>query len=320
MISPITPSGLTASTPVSGSEVSTPRPLLHCSIGIMAFNEEGNIGKLLAALRKQDQQFFQIDEIIVLASGCTDNTEAITRAFAEQDPRIRLVSQPRREGKARAVNHFLELAQSEILILESADTLPGPKTIQLLLEPFKDPNVGMTGTRPVPVNDRKTFMGFAVHLLWDLHHQIALKHPKMGEMIAFRKVFQRIPLDSAVDEANIEPLVRGQGYELRYQPDAVVYNRGPDTVADFLKQRRRIHAGHLLIRQKQGYAVSTMGFGHILAALLGAWNWEWRYFAWVPAAAALEAYARFLGRYDVRVGKNDHAVWAVALSTKGAIE
>ncbi len=296
------------------------RPALTCSIGIMAYNEEANIGRLLQALLGQVTSSIEIKEIIVLASGCTDNTESIVREFSAQHPRIRLLVQARREGKASAVNLFLRHAQSDILVLQSADTLPEPSTIQNLVEPFADPEVGMTGGHPIPVNDPDTFMGFAVHLLWEMHHQIASISPKLGELTAFRRIFYRIPFDSAVDEANIEPLIRGQGYQLRYVAQAIVYNRGAETAGDFIKQRRRIYAGHLRVRNDQGYAVSTMSGGRILTALLRSWRWNWRYFVWTPAVIGLEIWGRVLGWIDYRFKKQDHAIWDIAMTTKGAIE
>lgn len=292
---------------------------LTCSIGIMAYNEEANIGRLLQALLDQQTPNCVIKEIIVLASGCTDNTESIVREFSARDPKIKLLVQPRREGKASAINLFLRHVQSDILVLESADTIPEPTTIQRLLEPFADPEVGMTGGHPIPINDARTVMGFVVHLLWELHHQIALQHPKLGELTAFRRVFHRIPYDSAVDEANIEPLIRGQGYRLRYVPEAIVYNRGAETVSDFLKQRRRIYAGHLRMRREQGYAVSTMNGVRILSALLRSWRWDWRYFLWTPAVIGLEICGRFLGWIDFRIKKRDHAIWDTAVTTKGVV-
>jgi hypothetical protein len=162
-------------------------------------------------------------------------------------------------------------------------------------------------------------MGFAVHFLWALHHQIALRQPKLGELIAFRRIFYRIPYDSAVDEASIEPLIRGQGYRLRYVPKAIVYNRGPETIRDFLKQRRRIHAGHLKMRREQGYGVSTMSGGRILMAILSNWQWNSRYILWTPAVIGLEVYGRILGWIDMRLRKCDHAVWDIAVTTKAEI-
>jgi poly-beta-1,6-N-acetyl-D-glucosamine synthase len=296
-------------------------PPLVCSVGIMAYNEEGNIGNVLRALQKQQVQTCEIGEVIVLASGCTDRTEAIVRRLGDEYPRIKLMTQPRRMGKASAINLFLRHARGEILVLESADTLPGPMTIERLIAPFVDPEVGMTGGRPVPINDRSTFMGFAAHLLWEMHHQVALQRPKMGELIAFRRIFHRIPNDSAVDEANVEPLICGQGFRLQYVPEAVVLMRGPQSLGDFLKQRRRIYAGHLRIRRQQGYVVSTMSRARLLTAFLRTWSWDWRYLFWAPAVGALEALARVLGWLDARWGEpNRHTVWDVAATTKGAIE
>lgn len=294
-------------------------PDLTCSIGIMAYNEEANIGRLLQALQRQETCKCNIQEIIVLASGCTDNTEGIVREYSKQDPKIQLVVQPQREGKASAVNLFLRHSNADILILESADTVPEPMTIEHLIEPFADRDIGMTGGHPVPVNDPQTFMGFAVHLLWEMHHQIALRHPKLGELTAFRRVFHRIPRYSAVDEANIEPLIVGQGYRLCYVPEAIVLNRGPETVADFMKQRRRIYAGHVRVRREQGYSVATMGSGGILLALARSLRWEWRFLLWTPAVVALEIIGRVLGWVDFRLRKQDHAVWQIAETTKGAI-
>jgi hypothetical protein len=41
-------------------------------------------------------------------------------------------------------------------------------------------------------------------------------------MIAFRKVMDSIPKDSAVDEASIEAIIRSRGLELRYIPKAMI--------------------------------------------------------------------------------------------------
>jgi hypothetical protein len=174
----------------------------------------------------------------------------------------------------------------------------------------------MTGGRAIPRNDPADFMGFAAHQLWGLHHKIALKHPKLGELTAWRRCFVRIPYDSAVDEASAEPLVCGQGYQIRYVPEAIVFNRGPTTVADFLKQRRRIYCGHCRLRKLQGYTVATMSGTRIVLAILTNPEWHWRWFAYMPGVAALEVVGRLLGWLDYRFTNRTHAVWDIAASTK----
>jgi cellulose synthase/poly-beta-1,6-N-acetylglucosamine synthase-like glycosyltransferase len=290
----------------------TPLPF---SLGIMAHNEAANIGRLLARVGASRLERVQVAEIIVVASGCTDDTEAIVQSAAAADPRIRLISQPTREGKASAMNLFLRAATCEVLILSSADLLPDEDAIERLVSPFADPEVGMTACRPEPVNDPATFMGFAAHLLWDLHHQMNLNGFKAGEMIAFRKVFARIPPHTAVDEASVEPLIRGQGYGVRYVPDAIVYNKGPETVDDFLRQRRRIYAGHLEMQAALGYSVSTMSGGKIAGLLLRHLDWRPRQLWWTARVVALEVYGRYLGRQDYRA-RRSHTVWEIAATTK----
>jgi cellulose synthase/poly-beta-1,6-N-acetylglucosamine synthase-like glycosyltransferase len=134
-------------------------------------------------------------------------------------------------------------------------------------------------------------------------------------MVAFRRTFRRIPQHTAVDEASIEPLIRGQGFQVRYVPQAVVYNKGPDTAEDFLRQRRRIYAGHLELQRDLGYSVSTMSGMTILGLLLRNLSWHPRAFAWTWGVVALEVYGRFLGWRDFKRQK-DHSVWEIASTTK----
>lgn len=289
---------------------------IPCTIGITAHNEAANIGRLLQRLREQRLETAVIREIIVVASGCTDGTEDVVRQMAAEDGRIRLLVQPRREGKASAINLFLQHVSTRVVLLSSADLLPELDTVEKLAAPFADPTVGMTASHPQPVNDAGTFMGFAAHLLWGLHHEInAAGGFKAGELIGFIKVFEQIPPSTAVDEASIEPLVRGQGFAVRYVPDAIVYNKGPDTVRDFLRQRRRIHAGHLEVTQTLGYSVSTMSGGTVLKTLLRRLDWRPRPFVWTWCVVGLEVIGRFLGWRDYK-NKRTHTVWEIATTTK----
>ena len=56
-----------------------PPEMIRCSIGVTAYNEEANIGHLLAALLDQHLHSVDIVEIIVVASACTDRTVPIVR-------------------------------------------------------------------------------------------------------------------------------------------------------------------------------------------------------------------------------------------------
>lgn len=286
------------------------------SLGITAHNEEDNIGRLLQRIMEQRLTTVELREIIVVSSGSTDRTNEIVRDYAKLDPRIHLLIQEQREGKASTINLFMSEALSPILVLCSADLLPEVESLEKLVRPFRDPEMGMTAAHPVPVNNPDTFMGFTAHLLWELHHQINLSGGfKAGELVAFRKAFERIPVHTAVDEASVEPVIRGQGFKVQYIPEAIVYNKAPDTLDDFLRQRRRIYAGHIDVQRTLGYTVSTMSGGRILTLFIKNLDWRPKRFIWSWTVALLEAYGRFLGRRDYKNQRN-HTVWEVATTTK----
>ena len=291
---------------------------IGCSIGIMAYNEEANIARTLRAVLDQTGPTVRIEEVIVVASGCTDRTVPIVNEMAQNEPRIRLCIQEKREGKASAINLFLKEATSPVVVLIGADVIPEDFAIENLCAPFKVPKIGMVGGRPVPVNDANTFMGHAVHLLWRLHDRVARVHPKLGEVIAFRNVISGIPTDSAVDEISIQALISQLGYQLIYRPDCVVYNKGPVTVRDFVKQRRRIYAGHLKVLQQQNYEASTMKVTPIARQLIACRHFALstpRQVMWTTGAIALEGYARVEGYFDYR-RKRQHHIWQAVESTK----
>lgn len=289
---------------------------LTCSLGVFAYNEAGNIISLLSALHSQILDRVEIAEIIVVSSASTDGTDELVLEYAANHPIVRLIRQPKREGKSSAINLFLKDAASEYLVVISADVIPENRTIEKLVSALADPKVGASGGRPVPVNAVDTFVGYAVNLLWRLHHRMALISPKLGEMIAFRKLMDGIPPDSAVDEASIEAIVRSRGLRLRYIPDALIRNKGPENLRDFIKQRRRIQNGHLWLKKKQDYKVVSQDSGTLLWILIQ----EMLEFPFsiprILGVMALEMYCRLLGSFDYYVqGKNPFA-WDIARSTK----
>lgn len=289
---------------------------LTCSIGVIAFNEANNIIKLLQALCNQNLEKVEIAEIIVVSSACKDATDELVCDFALTHPQVSLICEKERNGKASAINIFLKEAKSEILIIESGDTIPAPDTIEKLVTPFEDSKIGATGGRPSPVNDEKTLMGYAVHLLWRMHHRMALIHPKLGEMIAFRRVFTSIPRDSAVDEASIEAIIRNKRLKLMYVPDAIIYNKGPENFKDFVSQRRRIQNGHLWLLHKHQYKVTSQDSGIMFNIFKSEIKDNPQQILKLFIVILMEMYCRLLGSIDYHIKKKNPFAWDIASTTK----
>lgn len=289
---------------------------LRVSIGVTSYNEEQNIEKLLHSLLKQKLKSSVITEILVISSGSTDSTDKIVKKIRRKNSKIKLIRQKKRIGKASAVNLLISSAREEIVILSSADILIPNDTIDKITRPLRERDVGIVGSHPVPVNDPNSFFGFAAHLMWELHHQISLTSPKMGEFIAFRKIFKQIPLTSSVDEASIEALIRGQGYKAVYAPKAIIYNKGAENFKEFIERRRHIYAGHLETKNEYSYNVSTISVSKIIFALIKNFKFTRRFIFWTPFVILIEALGRFLGLLDYKFYPRKHTVWKVTPSTK----
>ena len=52
-------------------------------------------------------------------------------------------------------------------------------------------------------------------------------------------------------------------------PEAIVANRGPGTMRDFVNQRRQIHTGHLWLRHRQHYTVPSLHLGLLVREFCG---------------------------------------------------
>jgi biofilm PGA synthesis N-glycosyltransferase PgaC len=201
-------------------------------------------------------------------------------------------------------------------VLESGDTLPHEYAVEHMVRMFRDPQVGMVGAQKVAVNTPDHIVGLLSHLRLRMEHELCLEIPRLGEMIAFRKVFDRIPPDVAMDEAFVEALVVRKGMQVRYAPDAIVYNTGPTTVSDFVRQRRRNHAGHLYLKHKYGYAVSSIDNSRV-ARIAFKELWGVVRLAWVIfLLAAIEGWSRIMGWYDFAVKRERHVVWNMAWTQK----
>src|SRR5258708_8816483 len=109
---------------------------ISCSVGIMAHNEEANIGRTIRAVLEQQSSSVRIAEVIVVASGCTDRTVPTVAEIALQEPRARLCIQEKREGKASTINLFLKQATSPVVGVLRAAFLPQNLPPQSFPPPF----------------------------------------------------------------------------------------------------------------------------------------------------------------------------------------
>src|SRR5215469_10868798 len=203
---------------------SSPPQRVRVSVGIFAHNEGDLIAEAIEAFLGQDTRRTNIAEVIVVCCGCTDNTVEIVAKYVQHDSRVRLIVREEQAGKVAAINEFLAAADSGTLVLSGGDVIPGLQLVELLVRPMtQDPRCAMTGPRAVSAPPRG--LAATLHtLLWQLHHAVARRAPKLGETIAVRRSFLPACLPAGIhcDEVLIEWLILEHGGRLEYVTGARV--------------------------------------------------------------------------------------------------
>lgn len=230
---------------------------MEISVGIITYNDCGNIESLVKYFSQQSSPLYNINEIFVVTTEEVYAMKAILRSLEKKLKILHCIYQRKRKGKTSAINEFLRCATSPILVVCSGDVHPAPEALRKLVEPFKEHTIGMTGGQIVPLYSEKTSIGRFDMLLWKLHHCMALTMPKLGEMVVFRNEILEIPENITVDEAYIEYTITTLGYKLKYVPEAFIYNSAYTRLHDYLSKRFRIGMGHGLLRKKYGYKVAS---------------------------------------------------------------
>ena len=168
----------------------------------------------------------------------------------------------------------------------------------------------------MPVNRKDTIPGFAVHMLWDMHHRLSLIYPKVGEAIAFRNLHIQIPTGMQSDEDLVRMDLEKRGYRTEYEPKAIVVNKGPDTVRDYWKQRTRVNIGERYMKRLFDFDIPTWDNRFLFQAYLGFLKDNSNHVLRMSAAMVMELLARAYASIYVKMDKGDKVLWSMVESTK----
>jgi len=237
------------------------------SIGIPAYNEEKSISQLLRSVLQQPTDGLALKEVIVNASGSTDDTEKKVQLIIRADSRVKLISGGKRKGKATALNSILRKAKGSVVLLIDADVVLEKRCIAKITQPLlTNEKVGICSGNTMPVGEDDSFFHFASLFIRSLHHEmcayLTLKGltPKVnGSFYAIRQgIIDDYPRHVVSDDEYASWQAQKKGYEVVYVPDAMVYARDPSTFGSFLKWQRRIIVGQLYMMRHFNYQVPTL--------------------------------------------------------------
>jgi len=293
---------------------------LRLSVGIPAHNEEGNIGRVLEALLAQElPSWLELEEIVVVASGCTDRTEDVVRDFGERDERVKLVVEAERRGQTSAINKLIRLARGDVVVFMCADTLPSRHALHELVSPMlSSPDVGAVVGRAMPLNDINTFWGFLAHLQYAWMYRPELVAVDFESMTAIRRhLLKPVPEEVMAPELYLDALVRAHGYRVVHAPRALVFTKHPDNIWDYVEQKRR-DTFHIMCLRQLGIRVRRRELRGLAALLVdGVRLTGLRASYRLALASAIWAYCYLAALSDALLGRRKrYELWRPLRSTK----
>lgn len=215
------------------------------TVGIPAYNEEGNIKNLLNSILSQRQDYFNLEKIIVISDGSVDSTEQKVREISSD--KIKLIADGKRLSKPIRINHIFKESDSDIVVIFDADIkLESDNVLNNLIKPFFTDDAVMLVSgkaRPLAPDNFIQKVIYTGVKMWD---EVKSQSGSMmyfceGPVRAFRKdLYKEInfPTTSADD---VYPYLFSikKGYKFHYAEKAVVRHKLPSTYPDYVRQSRR---------------------------------------------------------------------------------
>jgi cellulose synthase/poly-beta-1,6-N-acetylglucosamine synthase-like glycosyltransferase len=198
------------------------------TIVVPTYNEANLIRRRLLDVTTYDYDPDKI-EVIVVDSGSSDGTAEVVESIQKEGflPRLMLIKEEQRRGKAAADNLALNRASGDIMVISDAPTLFDPLALRRLASNFADPSVGAaTGDFVVP--HQSTSSQREEGLFWTLRNRLRRLEAELdstpflsGEMCCFRRnLVDLVDEDSMADDMNISLRLRQAGYRTVVDPVA----------------------------------------------------------------------------------------------------
>jgi len=184
------------------------------------FDEEQNVGPLLASALALAPRLADAFEIIVVDDGSRDGSAAVVERQRRLDPRVRLLRHPTNVGYGAALRSGLRAARGDLVFFTDADLQFDLREIESLLAHARDFDIvaGYRARRRDPWRRRVLAFGWAalVRALFGLR----VRDIDCAFKVFRRPVLDALPIESIGAFVNTELLLRarGEGFRIREVP------------------------------------------------------------------------------------------------------
>ncbi|MET9472382.1 bifunctional polysaccharide deacetylase/glycosyltransferase family 2 protein [Streptomyces sp. NPDC002922] len=233
------------------------------SVIVPAYNEKECIANTLNSLAASTHPI----EIVVVDDGSTDGTAEIAESLGL--PNVRVIRQPN-AGKPAALNNGVRHARYDIVVMMDGDTVFEPDTVQRLVQPFGDPEVGAVAGN-AKVGNRTTMIGAWQHIEYVMGFNLDRRMYDLlrcmptipGAIGAFRRDavlgVGGMSEDTLAEDTDITIALHRAGWRVVYAEHARAWTEAPASLGQLWRQRYRWSYGTMQALWKHRKSVTDRG-------------------------------------------------------------
>lgn len=208
------------------------------SVVIPAHNASSTIAQCVQALQKQTVAPSAY-EIIVVDDGSADETARLaTEAGAK------VIYHEKKRGAAAARNSGIEIARGGIVCFTDADCQPKSDWIEQIIRPFDDPDI--VGCKGVYATRQQDVAARFVQIEYEDKYDLLRLQPRIDFIDTYSAAYRRSVLVANggfdehiffVEDQELSFRLAARGYQMIFQPTAVVYHLHSNSVSAYFRKK-----------------------------------------------------------------------------------
>lgn len=261
------------------------------SVLIPAHNEESVIAFTVKNILNIDYENF---EIIVIDDRSTDNTASVIKDLEQKYEKVSALIRDKNAfpGKSAVLNDAFKIAKGEAILVFDADATVEPDFISKLVAYIEPKDVGAVQARKIIRNKNANLLTRCQNneYTMDTHFQVGRDSIKGAvELRGNGELIKRQAIEdiggwnnyTLVDDLDMSTRLHIKGWDIRFCPDAVVYEEGIIYLRPLYRQRRRWlegtirryleYAGDVLFSKEMSLRASLDMTAYITQFIMPGW-------------------------------------------------
>ncbi len=202
---------------------------IYISIGIPIYNAQKYLADTIKSVIAQSHPYW---ELILIDDGSTDNSFSVAQLFAEQDGRIRIISDGQNRKLPFRLNQIVQEAKYEYIARMDADDIMHPQRLEKQLKFLeKNKKYDLVSSGLISIDNHNKVKGFrSVSQLYDDFSGPSLSYPIVHPSVMARKSwYERNQYSLAYPRAEDFELwtraIKSKDFKMAVLPDLLLYYR-----------------------------------------------------------------------------------------------